>query len=67
MMLVSDYLFDVIYYSHDVTMLGVTEGLTRLNKIGVDFSRPSDFFADMLKSDHQMLKASLMDIMLDCI
>lgn len=42
--------------SHDITMLGVKEALRRFNLLSIPFSRPPDFYAEMLKTDNHMHK-----------
>ncbi|EDO05362.1 rRNA-processing protein EBP2 [Babesia bovis T2Bo] len=38
----------------DIAMSCVKDGLQRLVNLGIDFNRPSDFYADMIKTDFQM-------------
>merc|ERR1719199_1902787 len=41
---------------HERTAEAVREAYRRLHVMGVDASRPNDFYAEMMKSDYQMLK-----------
>merc|ERR1719265_1784061 len=41
---------------HERTAEAVKEAYRRLHIMGVDASRPNDFYAEMMKSDYQMLK-----------
>lgn len=44
---------------HDISVLGVKEALRRLSLLQVPFTRPSDFYAEMLKTDHHMHKVQV--------
>merc|ERR1719377_10987 len=41
---------------HERTAEAVKEAYRRLHVMGVDASRPNDFYAEMMKNDYQMLK-----------
>merc|ERR1719169_247807 len=41
---------------HERTAEAVKEAYRRLHVMGVDATRPNDFYAEMMKSDYQMLK-----------
>lgn len=52
-------LAQVIYYSYKQAEKAVQIAVPRLREMGVKIFRPTDYFAEMMKSDRHMQKASL--------